>query len=942
MAVRRDANGTRSPPPDAKPQWTVEAPAEGATAPSMFDEDDRAVLAMARFLYTAIGVPATIAVYFFGGWKMAAGVGAFVLTVIVYLHGQKEIGPYTMTLPATTPAVAAGLVFLATHFPTTLMIIAAPVPLAANALDLPTVVASIVTGTLTIFIVLYQQRGNVWSALLEAVFYCAIWSITAFVTFGKQLRHRHVQAELSSSKAKFTAAFEASAEAIYLVDLSSDTVLDANSGFERLTGWAKDLVVGRPFAEVGWRIFSSPADSRALLSLVRASGSATSFRAGMRHRDGTGFVAESAASTFELDGKMVMLATARDVTSQHRYEAMLVEAKKQAEAAAKAAEESAQAKANFLANMSHEIRTPLNGVIGISGLLLDTDLSSEQSRLAETVRASAESLLGLVNDILDFSKAEQGHLELEHLDFDLPSLLESLGSSFAPRAHAKGIDLAVSFRPGTPRALRGDPGRLRQVLANLVSNAVKFTEAGTVRVRAELADDDEDGRPLSASERRPSSGMTLVAGPSSSSREPDPADRLPARPTALLRFSVVDTGIGMPPDLAPAMFGKFVQLDPSMSRRYGGSGLGLAICRELVQLMGGKIGVRSSEGGGSEFWFVVRLGVAEGTGLQVVGGTGRSGQAACPLPGALPLACLPRLDAPRILVVESGEPQLDATTDLLHALGLRTGAARSADGCMDVLRAAAAEGDPFRMVLCEDIEPARIGMEVARRVGEQAKELGGPEVVLVRPATLRAGADEGGFKVLARPAGLAALKGCMDHLLAAGPELTPRANGSLPLRRPGKARSNGAADPGNPLSEFRVLVVEDNPVNRQVASGFLRKAGPVCVLACDGADALSVLRGAGDPIHLVMMDVQMPTMDGKEATRRIRAGEAGEGYRGVPIVALTAHAMRGDREGCIEAGMDDYLAKPFAYAVFRGVLERWLLRGGEAGPEGDAGAVGLL
>ncbi|KAI9013500.1 hypothetical protein DFJ74DRAFT_623139 [Hyaloraphidium curvatum] len=675
-------------------------------------------------------------------WPTVA-VALLASTATLWLLTRSTLGPYTLMWPGCAAVIASGIMYQ-TLQPVSAAFItmaAAPCVLAANVLDLPVILATWAIGVAVTFAVTYAASA-LSPALINAAFFALLWGAVAVVAYGKTLRHRHIRAQLAASRQKFTLAFEASTDAIYLVDLVLGTVLEVNSGFERLAGLPRDQVLGRPFREVAGNFFSSDEDTRRFLELVRTDGCLQVFRARHRRRDGSEFWGESTASSFRLEGHRVLLTTTRDATAQQRYEEMLEEARKKAEAAATAAEASAKAKAEFLANMSHEIRTPLNGVIGLSGLLLDTDLSPEQTQLADTVRASAESLLALINDVLDLSKVQAGKVELERLDFDLPTLLSDLAASFAPRAHNKGIELSCSAAPDAPRKLHGDPGRLRQVLANLVANGIKFTERGEVSVRA----------------------------------FPAPGG---------LRFQVRDTGIGIPERARDKLFNQFVQVDASVTRRYGGSGLGLAICRELVELMGGSIRLESEEGVGSLFEFEVRAG----------------------------------------------------------------------------------------------------------RVGR-------PEIVLVRPVTLR----------------------------------------EPPPTVPGVADAEEAARKAA-LAGFVVLVVEDNPVNQQVAQGLLRKAGARGEAAHNGAEALELLRAR--TFDLVMMDVQMPVMDGLEATRRIRAGEAGD--PGVPIIALTAHAMRGDREKCLEAGMTDYLTKPLTFPRFRSALEKYLLGldSGVIPPGGPANAEAL-
>lgn len=515
----------------------------------------------------------------------------------------------------------------------------------------------------------------------------------------------------------------------------------------------------------------------------------------------------------------------------------------------------------------------------MTGLLLDTQLSEEQRRLGETVRTSAESLLTLINDILDLSKVEAGKMELEKIDFDLYALCDEFSAAFAIRAHDKGLEFASIIAPDVPRKLHGDPGRLRQILSNLVANSIKFSEHGEVVVRLQLVDNQ-------------------VSEPQASG---------PGGRAVKLRIEVSDTGIGIPADKLHVLFKKFSQVDASVTRTHGGTGLGLAICRELVKMMGGDIGVESVEGRGSTFWLTVNL---EAKAERSVLGRRRK------------LVSFSANPLTRVLVLERHVPQRESVAGRLRGYGLVPVEAETVDEAQAELEAASARGEPYRFVLAEDTAPSRLGLDLVARLADAVADRGfqAPDVVLVRPVTVReAPPNLEGVRiaaVLTRPAGYAELFGCMAHLLNGGPTAT------WPIRT---SRQESNESQKKLLEGRRVLLVEDNAVNQAVALGMLRKIGVRADAVGNGVEALNAL--AEFPYDLCLMDVQMPVLDGLEATRRLRSGAAKVLDPHVPVIALTANAMRGDREVCMQAGMDDYLPKPVTMDRVRAVVEKWLAPG---------------
>jgi PAS domain S-box-containing protein len=638
--------------------------------------------------------------------------------------------------------------------------------------------------------------------------------------------------------AHFGALSESTRDIIMFMDRDSMEIVEANRAAVEAFGFTREELIGSNLSiiqgAVGRIAASDETLERGLL-----------FEREYWRKDGTSFPAEVFGRMTEIEGRRLYVSTTRDITERFTARAEVARALDHAI-------EASRLKSEFVATMSHEIRTPMNGIIGMTDLLLRTPLAGDQREFAVTVRESAHSLLTIINDILDFSKMEAGKVDLESIAFDPAHVVNGVARLLRGTAEAKGLDLTVKISPRIPANVQGDPTRLRQILMNLVGNAVKFTETGEVRISARLEEDD---------------GTTSV-----------------------LRFDVTDTGIGIPDDVRERLFNAFVQADGSMTRRYGGTGLGLAISRRLVELMSGEIDVRANPDGGSTFTFTAQFGHTDAVG---------------PVADPTVFAALKGL---RALIVDDDAVARRALTGYLTSWGLATIDTDNPDRALTMLTEAVAAGRPFDVVLLDYVMPQKDGFALGSEIAADPG-FGSPALILVTAFDARNRAQralEAGFSAyLLKPVEPSALYNALAGIAAdAGIAVEPA------QERP--AARNGAV---------RILLAEDQAVNRRVALLQLKELGFDAEAVTNGAEALAAF--ARSRYDLILMDMQMPEVDGLTAARAIRAAEIDTGTH-TTIIALTANALERDRRACIDAGMDDYLAKPLEIEALRDVLERWL------------------
>lgn len=678
---------------------------------------------------------------------------------------------------------------------------------------------------------------------------------------------KHAEIALGESEGKFSNLAETSPMGIFLYQ--DDSFIYVNPAGEKLTGYDREELFNiKPLWKLVHPDYMDMMKDKAI-ARQRGDGIVRQSECILLTKHNTEKWVVLAGSSIMINGKHAGIISALDITDIKRAEATLQQAKETAEAANRA-------KSEFLANMSHEIRTPMNGIIGMTELILDTKLSKDQRDFAETIKNSADALLSLINDILDVSKIEAGKLQLENISFDLNELVENVTSLIAIRAREKGVEIVSLVDPLIPAYLKGDPLRIRQILLNLMGNAIKFTNKGFVELKIELIESEEE--------------------------------------VTYLKFSIIDTGIGIIETDHEKLFDPFIQADGSITRKYGGTGLGLTISRRLVEIMGGKIGYEPREGGGSVFWFTACFEIVGVDEFLTVRPSDEE-------------SCFYDLTDLKILIVDDNPVNLHVLEGMLNVWKCHVSRAGSAEEAMEKLKDSILSGRAFDLAILDMQMPETDGFTLARQIISD-DSYKGIRLLLLTSTTIdkdqKNDLDSIFDVCIEKPVRKARLYKSIAGMF-------------------GKPHTFHSLDEQSAFSKIprlrdaagkQILIVEDNPVNQQVILKFLEKMGIKGEVAGSGQVALQMLEN--NAYDLILMDIQMPELDGYTLTKMIRGWKSTElnenakidSYRHkaaeTPVIALTAHAMSGDKEKCMTAGMDDYVVKPIRPVDLSTVIGRWI------------------
>ncbi|MDM8550760.1 PAS domain S-box protein [Desulfobacterales bacterium HSG2] len=723
---------------------------------------------------------------------------------------------------------------------------------------------------------------------------------------------RQAEDALRNSEEKYRGIFENAAGGIYQ-STPDGRILTANPAFVKIMGYDSEEELINSVTDLREQFYVVSEARHELHRCFRKDGAVKDFETRFYRKNGSIIdVSLNAREVRDEDGNLVCYeGFLKDITQKKSLEEFKI--------AKEAAEASAQAKSDFLANMSHEIRTPMNAIVGLTELSLKSgDLPPRQRDYLNKIKLSSHTLLGIINDILDFSKIEAGKLDMELTDFHLYDVMDNLSDMFSSRASEKGIEIVISIADDVPRALVGDPLRLGQVLTNLTNNAIKFTDEGEVFISCQLSVGQLSvvRRPLSVV----NGPLSVVSGPlsvvddrqttdhgprttdnrqpSTVNRQPPTANRQPSTTKVLLKFTVRDTGMGIPPDYLPNVFSAFTQADGSTTRKYGGTGLGLTICKHLVKMMGGDIGVESTREKGTLFYFTLPFGVQ-------------------PVDRYLKPVIPENLHGTKVLIVDDNETSRKIFTEILSSFCFEAASVASGKDALKEIKRMDEES-PYRLILMDWMMPEMDGITTLKKIRAHPDSSQIPVIMMTafgREEIMQQAERAGVNGFLIKPIKHSLLfDTIMNVFCVDSAETVSR-----------KTTATSETETEEHIRGARVLLAEDNSINRQVAMEILERAGIIVDTADNGSKAVQMV--IGTDYDAVLMDVQMPEMDGYEATRAIRNWEGLQKAQSdlpLPIIAMTAHAMKGDREKCIEAGMNDYVTKPIDTSRLFSTLSRWL------------------